>query len=125
MAKKKAEETEKKVTGKKAGEKKVTEKKKVDGKKEKITTGKRGRIAGVRNQVKDEYTCNIKEQEEIVEEAYNDLNRNLFKFFDGGNKVAAGKARANLMCIIKTCKDMRKEIQNAKNDMDQVPIDKK
>lgn len=140
MAKKKAEVVEEKVeetkktTGKKGSAKKVEEKAAPKGKgkdkgKEKgkgaaKAPGKRGRIAGVRNVVKDEYENNIKEQEDQIADSCGELSKNIFRFLDTGNKSAAGKARADLMSIIKVCKEMRKEIQNAKNDMDQVPIDK-
>lgn len=140
MAKKKAEVVEekaeetKKTTGKKGSAKKVEEKAAPKGKgkdkgKEKgkgaaKAPGKRGRIAGVRNVVKDEYETNIKEQEDQIADSCGELSKNIFRFLDTGNKSAAGKARADLMNIIKVCKEMRKEIQSAKNDMDQVPIDK-
>lgn len=140
MAKKKAEVVEEKVeetkktTGKKGSAKKVEEKAAPKGKgkdkgKEKgkdaaKAPGKRGRIAGVRNVVKDEYETNIKEQEDQIADSCGELSKNIFRFLDTGNKSAAGKARADLMTIIKVCKEMRKEIQRAKNDMDQVPIDK-
>lgn len=129
----KAEET-KKTTGKKGSAKKAEEKDAPKGKgkdkgKEKgkgaaKAPGKRGRIAGVRNVVKDEYETNIKEQEDQIADSCGELSKNIFRFLDTGNKSAAGKARADLMTIIKVCKEMRKEIQRAKNDMDQVPIDK-
>lgn len=140
MAKKKAEVVEEKVeetkktTDKKGSAKNVEEKAAPKGKgkdkgKEKgkgaaKAPGKRGRIAGVRNVVKDEYETNIKEQEDQIADACGELSKNIFRFLDTGNKSAAGKARADLMTIIKVCKEMRKEIQSAKNDMDQVPIDK-
>lgn len=140
MAKKKAEVVEEKVeetkktTGKKGSAKNVEEKAAPKGKgkdkgKEKgkgaaKAPGKRGRIAGVRNVVKDEYETNIKEQEDQIADSCGELSKNIFRFLDTGNKSAAGKARADLMTIIKVCKEMRKEIQSAKNDMDQVPIDK-
>lgn len=140
MAKKKAEVVEEKVeetkktTGKKGSAKKAEEKDAPKGKgkdkgKEKgkdaaKAPGKRGRIAGVRNVVKDEYETNIKEQEDQIADSCGELSKNIFRFLDTGNKSAAGKARADLMTIIKVCKEMRKEIQRAKNDMDQVPIDK-
>ena len=137
MARKKAEVVEEKVeetkktTGKKGAGKKAEAKDAPKGKgkekgKDKAAAkapGKRGRIAGVRNVVKDEYETNIKEQEDQIADSCGELSKNIFRFLEG-NKSAAGKARADLMTIIKVCKEMRKEIQSAKNDMDQVPIDK-
>lgn len=118
------EETTKKGKGKKASEKKPAAKGKGKGKGKKADAPKRGRKAGVGYEVKEEYKETILVGEEDLMEDLESFSEVVNTFVDKGNKASAAKARAYLQSMAKKCKDLRKTIQNAKIDMNQVDLTK-
>lgn len=115
----------------KRGRKKAEEKveapvatKATKGKKGKLDhlEGKRGRKAGVRNQVSAEYQESLETQFDEMNTCFDAFSYALTKFVEGGNKAQAMAARKTLQQFVKQAKEMRSTIQDAKVNMEQVSI---
>lgn len=81
-----------------------------------------GRKKGVRNEVTAKEKNLINDQFEALAGSWDSFAENVEDFLEKGNKSAAMKARKNLQLFIKQAKDVRKSIQDAKQNMKQVAV---
>lgn len=119
----KAKKVEKKLSAKerlaaKKEEKKFTKKPK---KEEKVSS--KGRPKGVKYVLVDKVQKALEKTFDSFEKMFKEFDASLFKFIENGNKSAAKNARKCLMDMSKLSKDFRKQIQEAKENVKQEPMD--
>jgi hypothetical protein len=81
-----------------------------------------GRKKGVRNEVTAKEKNLINDQFESLANSWDSFSEHVEDFIEKGNKSAAMKARKELQLFIKQAKDVRKSIQDAKQNMKQVAV---
>lgn len=106
---------------KKKVEKKSTKK---DARPEQLKNAARtGRRKGVRKYVTEQYKEIIRDFSSGILADCTKLERNVESFLEKGNQSAAKEARANLQDMILSGKALRKVVQEAKLNMEEVNID--
>jgi len=119
------EEPKKKSLKEKLAEKKKTkeeEKPKKKSKKEEKVKG-RGRPAGMRYVLREKDQDKLEKSFGKLEKIFKEFGVVITKFIENGNKSAAKASRMSLSDFTKLAKEMRKDIQEAKTNLKQEPVD--
>lgn len=120
----KEEETKKKSLKEKLADKKKS--KEVEEKPKKKSKEKvkgRGRPSGVRYVLREKDQDKLEKSFGKLEKFFKEFETHITKFIENGNKSAAKAARMSLSDFTKLAKEMRKDIQDAKTNLKQEPVD--